>query len=120
MAMQVMSTEQVLDHHLTALGRGDLDGVLDDYGDDSVLILPDATLVGREAIRGAFEGMLVDLFEPGTYDFQLDVRRVHGEVAYILWHARCRSADLVYATDTFVVRDGKIAIQTYAAKVEPR
>jgi ketosteroid isomerase-like protein len=120
MAMQVMSTEQVLDHHLAALGGGDLNGVLDDHVEDSVLILPDATHVGREAIRGAFDGLLSDLFKPGTYEFHLDTRRIHGEVAYILWHATCRSADVVFATDTFFVRGGKIVAQTFAATLESR
>jgi hypothetical protein len=49
-----------------------------------------------------------------------DARRVEGEVAYIIWHAKCASADIVFGTDTFIVRYGKIAVQTFAVKIEPR
>ena len=42
------------------------------------------------------------------------------EYAYILWTAE--TADNVYemATDTFVVRDGKILAQSFAAKLTPK
>jgi len=45
---------------------------------------------------------------------------VAGDYAYILWNAE--TADNVYevATDTFVVRDGKIVAQSFACKISPR
>jgi hypothetical protein len=50
----------------------------------------------------------------------MDTMSVEGDVGYIVWHASCADQDIVIGTDTFVVRDGKIATQTYTAKVEPR
>jgi uncharacterized protein (TIGR02246 family) len=120
MATQVKGTQQVLDHHLKSLAAGRLDELLDDYDDDAYLIVPESTIKGRKGIRAAFEGMLQGLFKPGTYEISLDTIRVEGEVAYVVWHAKCASVDVVYATDTFVVRDGKIAAQTFAAKIVPR
>lgn len=120
MATRVMDTGQVLSHHLQALGGGRLDELLDDYVEESVLVTPDATIRGLRGIRAAFEESLSGLFEPGTYELTFDARRVEGEVAFIVWHAKCASADIVYGTDTFIVRDGKIAVQTFAAKIEPR
>lgn len=75
---QVTETGQVLNHHLQALGARELDEILEDYVEDSVLIMPDATIKGREGIRAAFEGFLSDLFKPGTYEFALDTRRQEG------------------------------------------
>ena len=45
---------------------------------------------------------------------------IDGDYAYILWTAE--TADNVYevATDTFVVRDGKIVAQSFTGKVTPR
>jgi ketosteroid isomerase-like protein len=120
MTTQVTDTAQVFSHHLQALGAGKLDEVLDDYTEDSVLITPDATITGLHGIRAAFEGFLSGLFKPGTYELTFDVRRLEGEVAYIVWHAKCAAADIVFGTDTFIVRNGKIAVQTFAVKVEPR
>ena len=50
----------------------------------------------------------------------MDVVRVEGDTVYITWHASCESADVVLATDTFVLRGDKIATQTFTAKVDPR
>jgi len=120
MATQVQTTRQVLEHHLGTLGAGDLNGILSDYMDDSILISADGVLEGRQAIRGFFEGVLASLFKPGTYEFTIDTLHVADDIAYIVWHASCASADIVFATDTFVVRNGKIAVQTFAAKIQAK
>src|SRR5262245_38210481 len=120
MATQVDTARQVFEHHLAAFGAGDLDGILSDYADDSVLIGPDGPLKGRQAIRGFFEDVLASLFEPGTYEFTMDTMHVVDDVVYIVWHANCASADIVFAADTFLIRDGKIAVQTFAPKIESK
>jgi len=45
---------------------------------------------------------------------------IEGNYAYILWTAE--TADNVYelVTDTFVVQDGKIIAQSFAAKIAPK
>ena len=49
----------------------------------------------------------------------MDVVRVEGDTIYIAWHASCESADVVLATDTFVLwRQDRHA--TFTAKVDPR
>jgi len=120
MATVVDTTRQVLDHHLRAFGGGDLDGILDDYTDDSILIGADGVLKGRQALRGFFEGVLASLFKPGTYEFTMDTLHVVEDVAHIVWHSNCAPANIVFAADTFLIRNGKIAIQTYAPKIEPK
>ena len=120
MATQVDTTQQVCEHHLRALAAGDLDGILSDYADDSLLIGPEGVVKGRQAIRGVFEGALASLFKPGTYEFTMDTLHVADDVAYLVWHANCASADIVFATDTFVIRNGRIAVQTFAAQVKPK
>ena len=119
MATQVDTARQVFEHHLSAFGAGDLDGILSDYADDSIPIGPDGALKGRQAIRGFFERVLASLFKPRTYEFTMDTMHVVDDVVYIVWHANCASADIVFAADTFLIRGGKIAVQTFAAKIEP-
>ncbi len=115
-----MSTQSVLDHHLAAFAAGDVDEILGDYNEESVLITADGTIRGREALRAAFTGFFAGLFAPGTYDFAMDASHVEGEVAHIVWHADCASAEVTLGADTFVVRDGKIVAQTFAAKIDPK
>jgi hypothetical protein len=50
----------------------------------------------------------------------MDAVHVEADVAFIVWHAACAPGDIALGTDTFLIRDGAIAVQTYAAKVTPR
>ena len=113
------STRAVLDHHLACVAQGDIDGILEDYTEDSVLMTPDGPLEGLGPIRKLFELVVGEMLPPGT---QLDLKQttVHGEVAYIAWTAQTDAMDFPLGTDTFVVRDGKILVQTFAAHVVPR
>jgi hypothetical protein len=62
---------------------------------------------------------LAEFGKPGAA-FSLKRQFVEGDVAYILWTAE--TADNVYevATDTFLVRDGKIVAQSFAGKITPK
>lgn len=112
-------TEQVLDHHLKAFGDGDIEAILADYTDESVMLTPNGPLKGREEMRPAFEALFAEFGKPGA-NFEMQQRLIEGNVAYIVWTAE--TADNVYelATDTFVVKDGKIAVQSFTPKVKPK
>jgi len=45
---------------------------------------------------------------------------VEGEIAYIVWSAESQRYRIPLATDTYVIRDGKIVAQTFAARLEPK
>jgi len=115
-----MDTKAVLDHQLAAFSAGSADEVLKDFADDAALITPDTIFTGREAIHAAYSAMFSGLFKPGTYDFTMDAVHVAGDVAYIAWRAGCATAEVTMGSDTFVVRDGKIIAQTFAAKMDPK
>jgi uncharacterized protein (TIGR02246 family) len=119
MATQVATTQQVLEHHIDALVRGDMPEVLSDYTDESLIVHPGGVEKGRDAIRAYFEPFLAGLLKPGTYELSLDTQHLVGDLAFIVWHAKCQGADIAFACDTFLIRDGKIASQTVAAKIEP-
>ena len=119
MATRLMTTREVFDHHFEALGKGDLDELIKDYTDDSIVIVADGVTSGLPAIRALFGGYLSTLLKPGTYEFGLDKLHVDGEVVFVVWHANCQGADITFASDTFIIRNGKIAVQTVAAKLEP-
>jgi ketosteroid isomerase-like protein len=113
------STKSVIDNHLKCFGEGDLDGILSDYAQEAVLFTPQAPLKGAGEIRALFAAMLAEFGKPGA-TFRLEHLSVEGEHGYILWTAE--TAENVYelATDTFVVRDGKIAVQSFAGKITPK
>ena len=78
-----MATRDVLHHHLAAFGAGDVDEMLKDYTDDSLLITANGTIRGLGPLREAFTGLLGGLFAPGTYEFTMEAEHIEGEVAFI-------------------------------------
>jgi ketosteroid isomerase-like protein len=102
--MSTEATKAILDHHQAALDAGDVDDLMSDYTEDSVFVTNLGGVVkgldGIRAIFGATAG--------GMAGFELLGEHVDGDVAYIWWKAE----NIPAGTDTFVVRDGKIAAQT--------
>ncbi len=106
-----MLTEATLTHHLQAFGEG-VDAILSDYTEDSVLFTPDGLVRGLDGLRSFFDGFIRNS-PPELLDAMRLIRQdVDGEVAYIIWKAE---PYITMATDTFVVRNGKIMVQTFAA-----
>ena len=115
----MISTKDVLDHHLKSFSEGDLTGILSDYAPEAVMFTRDGPLKGAEAMRPLFQALIEEFGKPGAR-FSLKHRSIEGDYAYILWTAE--TADNVYevATDTFVVRDGKITAQSFTGKIVPK
>jgi ketosteroid isomerase-like protein len=113
------STKEVLDHHLKCFGEGDLKGILSDYAPGAILFTPDGPLRGTDAMRPLFQALIAEFGKPGAV-FRMKQQSLDGEYAYILWTAE--TADNVYemATDTLVVRDGKIVAQSFTGKITPK
>jgi ketosteroid isomerase-like protein len=113
------TTKETVGHHLKCFGEGNLDGILSDYAPTTVLFMPDGPLKGTDAIRPAFTAIVAEFGKPGT-TFAIKHFSVDGDHAYILWTAE--TADNIYemGTDAFVVRDGKIVAQSFAAKITPK
>src|SRR5262244_3551842 len=113
------STKDVLDNHLNAFSKGDLAGILSDYAPEAVMFTRDGSLKGADAMRPLFEALIEEFGKPGAR-FTLERQSIQGDYAYIVWTAE--TADNVYevATDTFVVRDGKITAQSFTGKIMPK
>jgi len=113
------TTKEVLDHHITCFGKGDLEGILSDYAPGAVFFTPDGPLRGADAIRPFYQKMFAEFRKPGARS-SMKRETIEGDYAYVLWTAE--TADNVYelGTDTLVVRDGKILAQSYAGKITPK
>ena len=109
------STAQVLADHMVAFGKG-IDAIVADYADDAIMITPEATFRGLDGVRSFFSQAFATL-PPGFMEaFNVKHQEIVGEYAYILWDAL---PWVPLGTDTFVIRDGKIVMQTvtmYAAE----
>jgi hypothetical protein len=105
------TTQAVLQRHLRAAGES-VDAVMADYLEASILITPDATHRGLAEIRAFFTDLLEGRSKGFLGTFKMKRAEVAGELAYIVWEAEPWFS---FATDTIVVRDGKIVLQTFAA-----
>jgi ketosteroid isomerase-like protein len=106
-------TKEVLDHHWMTFQKNDLEGTMEDYTEESVLITPDATYRGLDEIRENFVNAF-KAFPADSSTLTLTKSVVVKDVGYILWNAKTPAFNLSYATDSFIIQDGKIVRQTYA------
>lgn len=114
-AINETKTKEVLDRHWQTFQQNDLEGVMEDYAEESVLITPNRTYKGLAEIRENFVNAFAS-FPTDSTTMTLTKSIVSGDVAYILWSAKSPSLELTYATDTFIIQNGKIIRQTYAGK----
>jgi ketosteroid isomerase-like protein len=112
-------TNEVVEQHLKCFTERDLDGVLADYSSDAVLFTPGQPLKGREEMKPFFQALLSEFGKPGA-TFSMRQQYFAGDYAYILWSAETADNSYDLATDTFVVQNGKIVAQSFAAKVTPK
>jgi len=111
-------TKEVLDHHWATFQTNDLDGVMADYSDESILITPDRTFKGLTEIRENFVGAF-KAFPKDSTAIKLNKSVISQDVAYIIWEASGPKVKISYGTDTFIIRGGKIVRQTYAGVTAP-
>ena len=101
------SAKEVMEHHLKCFDDGDLEGLLSDYAPGAVMFTPDGMLRGAAAMRPLFAALIAEFAKPSA-TFEMKQQLVEGEVGYIVWTAETVDNRYELATDTFVVRGGKI------------
>ena len=115
----VLSTNDVLDRHLGCFAERNIEGVLADYSSDAVFFLPGGPLKGPDAIKPFFQTLVSEFAKPGS-SFTMLQRHIEGDHAFLIWTAETADNLYEFATDTFVVRDGKIVAQSFAAKTRSK
>jgi uncharacterized protein (TIGR02246 family) len=107
--------QEVFAHHAEALGAGDLDGIVEDYSDDAVFITPARVWHGKEGVREAFVQLLADVPDAA---WTLPTQIYDGDVLFLEWTATSAATKVEDGIDTFVFRDGQIAVQTVRYTVQ--
>jgi ketosteroid isomerase-like protein len=103
-------TEAVIVKHFEIASTGTLDELLEDYADDAVLIGPDGILYkGKAAIRAGFAEVMRQEPRP---TFQLTVRVFDDNVGYVQWVATYAAGNGFRGSDSFVMENGRIVLQT--------
>jgi hypothetical protein len=111
------TSRDILQRHLSAFAENDLEAILADFTDESILITPDKSYTGLDEIKSFFAD-LVFHFPKQKSSFKIEKTVIEDELVYILWHGKTPSLEIPFATDTFIMKDGKIRRQTFAGQLK--
>lgn len=117
-----MSTEKtaaVVRHRLEAIRAGDIDAIMGYYTENSTIYTTDGPVKGLEAIRQLFLVFFAGPFA-GVESLEILRQDCEGEFAYLYWKAKTAAIEIPCATDTIIIRDGKIVVQSCAAHFIPK
>jgi len=104
------STKDIWEHHIQAWSARDLEGIVADYSDESVVLASNKFYRGQKEIRELFT-KLFRIFD-GANDHVVDPAILTSRLVYITWRARINNTPIPLGADTFVIEDGKIVYQT--------
>lgn len=110
--LEQRSTLEVIEHHNLALNSGDLEETLLDYRQDSFIVTPIGKIAGLPAIREFFAASIKDHLPPESEITYHEVS-AHGKLGYTRWEARSPYVTYLLGSDTFVIEDGKIIMQSF-------
>lgn len=117
MKVRNLITKSVIEHHLEAVSKGEIDGLMSDFTDTSTLITPSITVEGLAQIKRFYAAILGEM---KTKKYELLKMEVKSEVAYLTWQGHGNNLSVPMATDTFVVKGGKILCQTFTPYSLPK
>ena len=115
LTLDEISTEVVM-KHLSSFLFNNLEAVMSDYTNESVLITQDAIFTGPEEIRVFFTGLIIH-FPQQKSNLVLDKVVANDDLVYIVWHANTPSLLVPIGSDTFIIKDGKIYQQTFVGQL---
>ena len=105
----------LFEKHLAAFNAGDLDAVLSDFGEQSVVITPGGVFEGKDQIRGFYQELIAEFGvidrgdSPGLI---FDVLLLRHNMLFIVWHGESKLRKYQFASDTFICNGGKIERQS--------
>jgi hypothetical protein len=116
--IETVKTRNVLQHHFDSSYKADLDAVMEDFTEQSVLVTEEASFVGLRAIRDFYTSLL-QLFSKGFVSYKLKKVVVIKDIAYITWELKTSDIEIPFGTDTFIMQNDKILYQTAGAYIIP-
>ncbi len=111
------SPSEVFLDHLNLRAQGRLEEDLErNYCDEVVLIHQFGAKHGRNGVRESAH-RLQNQLQGGRYEYTTQV--IEGDYAPLLWRACSEHARIDHGVDSFVIRDGRIVMQTVHYEVLP-
>ena len=109
------ATQNILMHHLTAFSENNLEEILLDYTDESLILTDQGEIQGLNNICLLFETMF-RLIPPGS-TFEIKALTISDRVAHIIWSSQSPMANISFGSDTFLIEEEKIKVHTIATLI---
>jgi hypothetical protein len=104
------TTKEVFEDHLQKRREGDLEGdIQTNYHPDVVFLTGTGTFHGHDGVRQSAAELERYL---GGNDFEFKTKLVEGEYAFLEWNGFNNEKTVHDGADSFVIRDGKIVMQS--------
>lgn len=121
-ALAASTPAQVVAHHVDAIKKGDLNGVMADYADNAVVVTPPGlmpsvpkadpgTFAGKNEVRKVFVLLTDKNHLPDVQSMVADIESRGDSVAILHWVQHKGQPNQVAGEDIFLVRDGKVLFQ---------
>jgi len=125
------SAQAVLDRHVAAMKAGNLNAVMADYADNTLVIAPHGIAPGQTSVAGndVFSGkanarklfaVLTDKdHNPGAKAMTVSYEQRGNDVTLMHWVQFKGKPEQVSGTDTWIIRGGKVIAQIVAVDPAP-
>lgn len=107
----------VFNRHVAAFTSGNLDAVMNDFDEHSVVVTPDGIFEGRERIRALYQNLLAEFGRIDRGDspgLAFDVLHVRHDTLFTAWHAESKHHVFPFGTDTFICNGDRFQRQSIA------
>ncbi|MBW8329471.1 MAG: hypothetical protein K0M48_10075 [Thiobacillus sp.] len=107
----------IFKRHVAVFTSCNLDAVMNDFGEHSMVITPDGVFKGPERIRTLYGGLLAEF---GVIDrgdspgLTFDALHVRHDTIFISWHAESMHSVFPFGADTFICNGDKFERQSIA------
>ena len=103
------SSRNVWQNHINSWNKRDLNSIMNDYTENSVLVFKDYIYRGKKEIRQAYERLFARF--GNAENTGIDRVIFENDFVYITWFAKVEGIN-EKGTDTYMIKDGKIISQT--------
>lgn len=104
--------QEVFESHMQAVRTLNPSQVIEDYATDALFITPDQTYHGKAAILDFYNEFLPNF---DGFNFVTVKQETHANIVYFVWHGKNKHLNVLLATDTYIIENGKIKQHTFAA-----
>ncbi|NVK52856.1 MAG: nuclear transport factor 2 family protein [Flavobacteriaceae bacterium] len=112
-------TKDIVIHHMDSFYDNDIDALMSDYTEESIIMTLEQTFKGLKEIR-LFITEFITYFPKGKTILVLDKLSVENDLGYVVWHAHTPNIKISLGSGTFILKNGKILKQTFVGQLDKK